>query len=190
MIRKLFALACIGFIFLLGCNHKTDYRQMVKQELARNVRNDTLFMGYYFGMPRQEFYDHSWKMNSQKKIVQGQGNLTIRYDGVKGLGHKAHLNYYPLFYNEKIYKMQTAYSYDGWAPWNRNLWSDSLEVRVLDKLRKKYSKRFIKMKHPELDVPAYIMVDGNKRIAVYRKGDEKVVVNYLDLTVSRKIKKE
>lgn len=190
MIRKLLVLTLIGSFFGVGCKQKSEYQQMVKQELARKVRNDSLFMGYYFGMSRQEFYDHSWKLNSQKKVVQGAGNLTIRYDGIKGLGHRAHMNFYPLFYNEKIYKMQTAYAYNGWAPWNRDLWSDSLEMKLLSKFRKEYPKKFIKTKHPQLGVPAYIMVDGNKRIAIYRKGDEKVVVNYLDLTVSRNMKRE
>jgi len=190
MIQKLLTAVFIGSIFLVSCKHKSDYQQIVKRELALNVRNDTLFMGYYFGMPREEFYDHSWKLNNQKKVVQGSGNLSVRYDGVTGLGHRAHMNYYPLFYDGKIYKMQTAYAYNGWAPWNHNLWSDSLEVRLLKKFRKKYPKKFIKMKHPELGKTAYIMVDGNKRIAIYRKGDEKVVVNYLDLTVSQKIKQE
>jgi hypothetical protein len=46
------------------------------------------------------------------------------------------------------------------------------------------------MKHPELGIPAYIMVDKNKRIAIFTKGDEKVAVNYVDLSVNSEKAKE
>ncbi|MGD8748869.1 MAG: hypothetical protein PVI44_10405, partial [Balneolaceae bacterium] len=72
----------------------------------------------------------------------------------------------------------------------RDLWSDSLEVKVLKKFQKIYKHKFIKMKHPELGIPAYIMVDKNKRIAIFTKGDEKVAVNYVDLSVNSEKAKE
>ncbi|MGD8749520.1 MAG: hypothetical protein PVI44_13730, partial [Balneolaceae bacterium] len=172
MNRKLIVFIIIGFQFLISCNHKNEYRKIVKRELAKGTRNDSLFLGYYFGMPRQEFFDYSWKLNSQKKVVQGSGSHSVRYDDVTGFDHPIHMNFYPQFYNDKIYKMESTYSYNGWAPWNRDLWSDSLEVKVLKKFQKIYKHKFIKMKHPELGIPAYIMVDKNKRIAIFTKGDE------------------
>lgn len=187
MHRLTIALGILISFLAISCNSDTEYQAIVEKELAKEARNDSLFLGYHFGMTRQEFFDHSWKLNSQKIVMQGNRSASIRYD-LDNLRYRAQKNFYPEFYEGKIYKMPVRYMYNGWAPWNRKYWADSLKKDVLAEFRDKYPNRFIEMSHPELDVPAHIMVDKNKRIAIYELDNKEVMVDYADLSVLNEIK--
>lgn len=58
---------------IYSCNKKSEYEQVITEELNTSVRIDTLFMGYHFGMSKDKFYDHSRKLNRQKLITNGSG---------------------------------------------------------------------------------------------------------------------
>lgn len=193
MILQMFRISVVLGILLsilaASCKQKTEYQKLVERELAKESRNDSLFLGYYFGMPRQDFFDHTWELNSNKTVMQGNRTASIRYD-LDNLKYPAQMNYYPDFYEGKLYKMPVRYMYNGWAPWNRDYWADSLKKDVLSVFRKRYPDRFHEMNHPELNVPAYIMVDKNKRISIYEMDNKEVVVDYTDLSVLNEIKNE
>ena len=189
MLRISVALGILLSILAISCDEQSRYQELVERELAKESRNDSLFLGYHFGMTRQEFFDHSWKLNNQKIVMQGNRTASIRYD-LDHLKYRAQKNFYPEFYDGKIYKMPVRYMYNGWAPWNRDYWADSLKKDVLADFREKYPNRFYEMSHPELEVPAHIMVDKNKRIAIYELDNKEVVVDYTDLSVLNQIKDE
>ena len=52
-----------------------------------------------------------------------------------GLKYPASMNFYPDFYENKICKMRVDFQYDGWAPWNKNLYADSLLPDVVNLYR-------------------------------------------------------
>lgn len=189
MYRIFIALSILTSLLFISCSQESEYEELVQRELAKGERSDSLFLGYHFGMTRQEFFDHSWELNSQKIVMQGNKSASIRYD-LENLKFKAQKNFYPKFFEGKIYKMPVRYMYNGWAPWNREYWADSLKKDVLFEFKKKYPNKFLEMKHPELKVPAYIMVDNNKRIAIYELDNREVAVEYVDLTVLKEIKNE
>jgi hypothetical protein len=185
MLRITVLLGILITISAISCDRETDYQSLVEKELAKEARRDSLFLGYHFGMTRQEFFDHSWKLNSEKVVMQGNRSASIRYD-LDNLKYRAQKNFYPEFYEGKIYKMPVRYMYNGWAPWNRKYWADSLKKDVVEQFRNRYSNSFYEMNHPELKVPAHIMVDKNMRIAIYELDNKEVV----DLSVLNEIKDE
>lgn len=175
------------FISLIGCNQNVEYEEWANKELKKETKQDSLFLGYHFGMTRQEFYDHSWSLNKQKKVIQGDGNKSVRYE-VEELDHRAQMNFYPKFYEEKIYLMPVRYSYNGWAPWNKDLWSDTLLVDLLDLYEEKYSTDFTKVDHPDFDKTAYVSIQGNRSISMFKQDDQHVLVTFTDLNVREKLK--
>ncbi len=84
--------------------------------MAKDVRNDSLFLGYHFGMTREDFFEHSWKLNKQKVVLNGTGAEILQTENA--LKSEAQKIFYPKFKDEKIVRMPVKYSYDGWAPWN------------------------------------------------------------------------
>ncbi len=183
----------IFFIILIsGCSRSDydQYKNLVKKELARGVREDSLFLGIKFGMTSKDFYAHCWELNKQGLITDGNNNTAVLYKLNKGLRSQASMNFYPDFRDNKIYKMRTDFSYDAWAPWNKSLFADSLQLDVLQLYKKWYGdKNFITMSD-SVRGTIFIKVDANRRIIIGKYDDMHVKVDYTDLLVENEFEKK
>jgi len=167
---------------------RSEYHQKVEKALASGNRNDSLFLEIKFGMTRNEFYDHCWELNKECLVSHGPGNATVYYP-LTELKHQASMNFYPHFYQEKIYQMPVIFNYDAWAPWNTELGSDSLRWDVLELMEKWYGDDFFKVEDPDGGF-AHVKIDGNRRIMITKAGDRTVEVLYTDLFLDREIKNQ
>jgi hypothetical protein len=167
-----------------GCSPKTKYERMLKHELASGVRYDSLFMGIYFGMPEKDFYIHCWKLNKKGLIRQGDSNTTVLYEMKDELKYPANMDFYPKFDQGKIFEMPVRYVYKGWAPWNKNLTSDKLIVDILMYYEKTYGSGFIEVKH-RVRGSAYVKVNGNRRITIFKQDELHVWAIFTDLLVKK-----
>ncbi|MEX1269216.1 MAG: hypothetical protein WEA56_09465 [Balneolaceae bacterium] len=165
-------------IFTASCEQKTEYERLVQRELDSGVRHDSLFLGYYLGMERQDFLDHSWELNQQNIVT---GDAQVQYK-LRDLSDTANMKFYPDFKNDKIYRMPVEVHFESWAIWNREFHSDSLITQLIDKYEDDYGPGFIHTIHPELGKESWIKVDGNRRISIYRQDDMKARIEFLDLT--------
>lgn len=176
---QIYSIIILSVIFIGSCDERSEYERLVQKELNSGERQDSLFLGYYLGMERQDFFDHSWELNQQKKVT---GDAQVYYK-IEGLPSEATMTFYPDFKNDRIYRMPAEIHFDSWAIWNRELYSDSLIVELIDLYENDYGAGFIHTMHPELKKESWIKVDGNRRISVYRQDDMKVRVEFLDLSV-------
>jgi len=175
---------------IFACNSgDRKYDQLVQEELSRGVRKDTLFQGIKLGMTAKEFYAHCWEMNKRGVFFAGPGNMTVLYKFSKELKYPASMNFYPDFNQGKIYKMRVIFSYDAFAPWNRRLFADSLQLDVLNLLKKWYKDRDFISISDDTKGTIFVQVDGNRRIIIGKYDDAHVKVDYTDLLVDEKIKK-
>lgn len=172
-----------GMIFS-GCSPRAKYEHRLKHELSSGVRHDSLFLGLYLGMPEKDFYTHSWMLNRQGLIKQGPSNMSVEYKLKDQLKYPATMNYYPVFVENKIFEMPVRFVYNGWSPWNKKFSSDSLEADVLRWYKETYGKGFIKVAHPERGL-AYVKVDGNRRITIFKTDDLHVWAVFTDMLVKR-----
>jgi hypothetical protein len=182
----------VVIILISGCSLSDydQYKRLVKKELARGVRQDSLFLGIKFGMTSKDFYAHCWELNKQGLITDGNNNTAVLYKLNKELRSQASMNFYPDFRNNKIYKMRTDFSYDAWAPWNKHLFADSLQRDVLNLYKKWYGdKNFITMSD-SLRGTLFIKVDANRRIIIGKYDDMHVKVDYTDLLVDNEFEKK
>ncbi|MGC4035272.1 MAG: hypothetical protein QM764_04865 [Chitinophagaceae bacterium] len=182
-------------VSLVSCGGNSGYKQykdLEAKEIKRHVREDSLFFGIYLGMTSQNFYAHCWEMNKKGLFTDGLSNTAVLYkvDSTE-LGHPASMNFYPVFYNNTIASMQAVYQYDGWAPWNKYLFSDSLLMNVLKMYKKWYStgNPFIKIKDEKRGV-IYVKVDGNRRIILGTPDESRVRVDYTDLFVEKAVNEQ
>ncbi len=183
-IKWLTMLLISGFI-ISGCTPRAKYERRLKHELASGVRYDSLFLGLYFGMPEKDFYLHCWKLNKKGLIRQGDNNTTVLYETRDELKAPATMEFYPKFTNGKISEMPVNFKYKGWSPWNKDLSSDKLELDVLKWYEKTYGKGFIEVKHP-LHGTAYVKIDGNRRITIFKQDDWQVWAVFTDMLVKKK----
>jgi hypothetical protein len=182
---KMMVLSILAMALLSSCT--SDYHKVVERELASGERYDSLFLGLKFGMTSKEFYAHCWELNRQKLVVQGSANATVKYD-LDGLKQPANMDFYPDFYEDKIFQMPVTIAYKAWAPWNKELSSDSLQLDVLELFKEWYGDGFLKVVSSERGV-AFVKVDGNRRITIYKPDELDIHVLFTDLLVENKLKK-
>lgn len=169
-------------------NSIKQYNRLVRSELASNKRVDNIFFDIKFGMTGKEFFAYCWEMNRKGLFTDGQSNTAVLYRlNHNELKYPASMNFYPEIDNSKINKMMVTFQYEGWAPWNKQLFSDSLLLDVLQLYRKWYSNRnpFIEIKEPGKST-IYVKVDGNRRIVIGKKDDMVVKADYTNLLTAQK----
>ena len=190
MKRCCFYFALMLLISACDADNTKTYPELVKQELGKGVRNDSLFLGLYLGMSSKDFYGHCWELNKNGIISDGANNTMVKFKVDSGLKHPATMNFYPDFYENKIYKMRVDFQYDGWAPWNKNLYADSLLPEVVKLYKQWYPKgnEFISLKDSARGT-IYIKVDGNRRITIGRYSEMLVKADFTDLLIEEKLKK-
>jgi hypothetical protein len=171
---------------LINCRPRDRYDKLVKEELAKGIRVDSLFFDLHLGMTDKEFYTKCWELNKQGLIRQGSSNTSV-FCKMEDLEDPVEMNFYPSFYEGKIYEMPVQYNYEGWAPWNKHLSSDSLQLEILRLYKEWYGDDFMKVKHPKRGI-AFINVNGNRRISIFKSDERHVWAIFTDLLVEKKIK--
>jgi len=173
------------------CSKKARYESMVKAGLESGVRHDTLFLGLYLGMSSEEFYKKCWELNKQGLVRQGEGNATVLYVLKDELKSPVDVNFYPTFYEDSIYEMPVNFKYKAWTPWDKRFSGDSLQTELVGLYKSWYGPGFMEINHPERG-KAYVKVDGNRRISIYkdRSADGTVWALYTDLSLEDVVKKK
>ena len=174
-------LLCLGVTAGI-CVGSCDRRNSVNAK-----RYDSLFLGISLGMERQAFYDHCWELNRQKIFMQGPRNQEVQYILRTELPSPVVMQFYPSFYNEKIFEMPVLFSYEAWAPWNKEYSSDTLFVDMLGVFEKWYGDGF-KLTEHATQGKVYYKFDGTRRINLFIRDDQFVQAVFTDLAVAREKK--
>ncbi len=164
-------------------NDSLSYSGLVRKELASGKVSNQLLLDIRFGMTRKEFYSYCWTMHNKGHFEDGANSTAVLYHlrGPGQLRYPASMNFYPEFRKDSIYRMWAQVEYDAWAPWNRNLFADSLMVDVVRLFKHLYpGNDFLKLTDPHRGT-IYVKVDGNRRIIVGKKDDAHVNVDYTNL---------
>ena len=179
--------AVILFLMFGACNTGngfTEYQRLISKEKASGKRHDSIFFDIRLGMTNQEFFTYCWQMNSKGIFTDGHGNTTVLYKlSNNELKHPATMNFYPQMANNVINKMEATFQYEGWAPWNKNMFADSL----LQDVYQLYANKWYKGGNPFIKIEdakrghLYVKVDGNRRIILAKKSDMAVKADYTDL---------
>lgn len=172
-------------VLVLSACMQSEYERMVRRELASGIRQDSIFLGVYLGMSSKAFYAQCWELNKRGIIKEGSGNTSVEYK-LTEMDKPARLNFYPKFYEDKIWQMDAFVSYNAWSPWNKAYERDSLEPEVLKLLEKWYGSGFITVTHPEKG-RAFVKVTGNRRVSILPGIEtDKVRIEITDLSMLKK----
>ncbi len=152
------------------------------------AKYDSLFLGISLGMGSKEFYDHCWEYNKQKIFTHGPTNQNVEYKLVNDINSPVSMRFYPTFYKDKIFEMPVTFTYETWAPWNRQYKSDTLLVNMLTLFKKWYGPDFKELNHHTMG-KVYYKMDGKRRINLFIKDDQFVQAVFTDLKVEKELKK-
>jgi len=160
-----------------------------KGSASDEKKYDSLFLGMYLGMDRKAFYDHCWELNRLKVFSHGPTNTSVEYRLATELNEPVLMRFYPDFYKDKILDMPVTFSYEAWAPWNKQFHSDSLMVKILPLFKKWYGEDFKTLQHPAQGL-VYYKMDGKRRINLFIRDDQFVQAVFTDLKLERERKEE
>lgn len=153
---------------------------MRSRELARGVRQDSIFFGMYMGMPSEDFFARCLELNRQHVLTNNTDGRKVQCY-IKGEDPEIIMNFYPNFKDNTIAEMPVEFHYPSWSPWNKDRWSDKLLLRVVSIFERWYGKGFLKLEDKERGV-IYVKIDGNRQIVIGIKDDQFVKANFTDLT--------
>jgi hypothetical protein len=181
-VKIIFFFLALGFgMALLSCTGNRGERSDKKNY-------DSLFLGIYLGMDKKAFYDHCWELNRQKVFTHGPTNTSIEYK-LHDLQQPIMMRFYPSFYKDKVFEMPVTFSYEAWAPWNKEFSSHELFVNILPVFKKWYGEDFKAIEHPRMGT-IYIKMDGTRRINLFIRDDQFVQAVFTDLKVEQEMKDE
>ncbi|MEP1953571.1 MAG: hypothetical protein ABJH64_10675 [Algoriphagus sp.] len=181
----------ITIFFVLGITScKSDYQKMVEKELSSGKQVDELFLGLKLGMTRKEFYETCWELNKEGVLTNGPTELSVEYDAALPSGNTAKMRFYPKFEDDQLYLMPVEFTYLGWAPWNEELSAENLRSDVVSLLQDWYNTEFIEVANEDKSLLAYVSVEGNRRVRIFKKHLSVVRVEIVDLKVLQKIEEE
>ncbi len=166
-------------VSLLSCSsEEITYESLVQNGLNSGERVDSLFLGYHFGMHRNDFHIKSWEMNKEEKLT-GLTHIEYKFEKLKS---RATMTFYPTFVDDVIATMPVSYGYDAWAPWNEEFWPENLLQDLIEFFEDEYDTRFHYVKIPVVDRYAYVSVEGNREIRMYKNTESTVMVEFIDLS--------
>lgn len=150
---------------------------------------DSLFLGISMGMDKKAFYDYCWEKNRDKIFRHGPTNQSVEYTMLTELNSPVNMQFYPNFYDDKIFEMPVLYSYEAWAPWNKEFSSDTLLLKLLPAYKKWYGDDFQVLQHP-VQGTIYYQMKGKRRINLFIRDDQFVQAVFTDLKVEKEIKEK
>jgi hypothetical protein len=148
---------------------------------------DSLFLGFTFGMERKAFFTYCWDMNKKGLFTHSPTNAAVEYKLKRELNAPVLMRFYPAFHEDKIYEMPVVFMYEAWAPWNQQYSSDTLFVKLLPLFKKWYGEEFKSEDHPTMG-KVYYRFDGKRRINLFKRDEQFVQAVFTDMQVKQVVK--
>ena len=167
--------SCDGNRFKFGFSPKKNY--------------DSLFLGLYLGMGKQEFFDRCMVLNQEKRATNGRSVQSVKHVLEMDFDNPVIMEFYPTFFYDKIIEMPVVFTYEGWAPWNKEYSSDSLLVKLLPVFKQWYGDDFKLLNHETMG-KVYYKIDGKRRINLFIRDDRYVQAVFSDMELLQQRKKE
>ena len=139
------------------------------------------------GMEKKAFYDYCWEMNRLKVFKHGTTNQSVEYVLATELKSPVIMQFYPSFYDNKIFEMPVLFNYESWAPWNKEYGSDVLLTDLLTLFKKWYGDDFQTLQH-RTQGTIYYQMKGRRRINLFIRDDQFVQAVFTDLKVDDELK--
>ena len=174
----------------LACEIESEYSKLLKKELKSGKSFNDLVLGLKIGQTKDDFYEICADLNKKKLITSGARNLYPEYilypkDSVEN-GKKIRMSFMGIFDNDRIMKgMDIRFNYYSWIAWREEYNSDNLINEIKDTLQLWYpGNNFIEidLKLDSKNNLAYVKVDGNRQITMYKIDGRDVAVIIEDIS--------
>jgi hypothetical protein len=180
----------ILLIFLLTVNLScsSEYDSLVKNELKKNQKVDSLFFNLRLGETKDIYHAKSWDLNNSKKVVQGRSYFYMKKVFTdpkrKDKSNDFALEFTGKFNADKKLNLLDAKFYHLlWAPWNETYQAPKLLPRILDSLELWFpGNSFLEIETSNDSIPKiHVKIDGDRRFRVFIENSQDIAVKIDDL---------
>ncbi len=196
-INKLFIIkhiAKVNFTILLilcfafSCKEKRSYEKVLKEELKKEMRNDSIIYGVHLGMTYDDFYHYCWARNVDGWFKPNEMGDAVICELSSGFNYPIIFEFFPVDITDNlkpINEFRVLIRYKGFSHYNENMSMENLVKDVISYFEKGYrGNTFFAI--PNTDNPMiknnYVKIDGNRRITLIPSylGQE-LFVQFVDL---------
>lgn len=158
--------------FLNSCGTKPSYDEIIKEELAREIRFDSIAYGVELGMT---FDDFKWRCLLQNRDGIFKPNATsdaVQITFTDGFEYPVNLEFFPADIqgeHEPIAKYTASLRYEGYSNFNKKMTMENLVKETIGFFENGYEgRKFIAVpneKDPWIK-NNYVKIDGNRKITL------------------------
>jgi len=183
--RKIFNII-LAFTICISCNEQkakekeVDFENRIETEINSGIRNDTIFVGYVFGMSKREFAQKTKDLQKEGKLFVNESN-TLAYKmtiAENDFGKDLEATYSPEFYNEKLFELGVSVKSTKYST------PELTQLQLVNLFTGKYGSYDHKEKSVLDDYDNYIWIDGNRHIKI-AAGFNDARIFYTDLLAKR-----
>lgn len=171
---------------LVGC--QSEYDKWVDQELARNVKIDSVFFDLRLGESKEVYFKKCWDLNHDRIITQGRSYHLLKHNYTDTTEMDGKNDFYIEFQgvfnkDNKVKGLDAKFSHRLWSIWSQEYHADKLLPKVLDSLSKWFpGNAFTPFDLDSDSIPrVYVKIDGDRRFRVYPIDTRDVAVKIDDL---------
>jgi hypothetical protein len=182
-IKLQYLIVIVFSIGLLSCQSK--YEQTVLRERYFGGEHNELLFELRIGQKMQDFYDKCTELNKRKEVTQGEGvNAKKILYPKDSNGKEIEMLFFGLQDNERNLRgMRMRFAYKAWAPWAKDYQAEKLIDPIKDSLMAWFpGNTFFPVVVKNDSIPAYIKVDGNRRIILKKKSVRQLAVTIEDIS--------
>lgn len=177
-------------VFCYSCQEKKDYYStknlpldsLKAKAMATSVRNDTIFLGFRFGMTTDEVFIHLKKLEKEKVIYQEGSQYKYNFElGEKSIYKETLATFGTEFYEGMLFKLVVSVEPSTtYGPHTAML----LTAEIKDIYDAKYG--MYDYSSPFMDFFDFVWIDGNRMIRMF-PGLSDCRITYLDIGVEKKV---
>lgn len=162
----------IGLFSLLmitvSCSHNQSYEDVVKEELSKGVRYDSLFYNIHLGITYDDFTFYCFKNHLDGAFKPNAKGTAVALELTEGFSAPVQLEFFPKNAQqyEPIKKFTGLVKYKDFSRYDKKYAIENLVKETLQFFEKGYGGReFITIPHENrLLKYNYIKIDGNRKI--------------------------
>lgn len=155
-----------------------------EKELSKNIRKDSIFLDFVFGMTKNEFQKHLKKLKKLKKLKTdnlGYYYYTFKF-GENKIPSTGKATFSPEYFENKLYKLKISVDSD------ESISSPLLmQLNLASIYRDKYGFNYFREKSFFTEKDDFIWVEGNREIELVA-GITDARIFYTDLITEKKSK--
>jgi len=177
-------------IFLVAVNLSctSEYDSLVKNELGKNQKVDSLFFNLRLGETKDIYHTKCWDLNNSQIVVQGRSYFFMKKvfsdPKKKDKSNDFALEFKGKFNaDKKLNLLDVKFYHLLWAPWNETYQAPKLLPRILDSLELWFpGNSFLEIETDNNSIPKmHVKIDGDRRIRVILENSQDVAVKIDDL---------